>query len=120
MPWAIGHNDAAFSHLVEDMALPIEDEPETFRSCQITLDRGRGSAEWNADGHRIYRQEGLDIPASVQFGFGIFTLMPQVPSSGRRLQGRGIEAAWRRFRFRGTSHGPTKSSSSTPSKINSP
>ena len=65
------------------------------------FDRRGGSAEWSVDGHTVYHQEQIEIPASVKFGFGIFTLMPLTPTSGQRLQGRGLEAAWRRFRFRG-------------------
>jgi Family of unknown function (DUF6081) len=97
---AVGE-DAAFSYLVESPLLPFADHPAALRSCEITLDRGRGSAEWRADGHTVYRQEQIEIPASVRFGFGIFTLLPFTPASAQRLQGRGIEAAWRRFRFRG-------------------
>jgi Family of unknown function (DUF6081) len=97
---AVGE-DAAFSYLVESPLLPFEDDPDAFRACEITLDRGRGSAEWSVDGHTVYRQEQIEIPASVRFGFGIFTLLPFIPSSAQRLQGRGIEAAWRHFRFRG-------------------
>ena len=53
------------------------------------------------DGHTVYHQEQIEIPVSVKFGFGIFTLMSLTTASGRCLQGRGLEAAWRRFRFRG-------------------
>jgi Family of unknown function (DUF6081) len=97
---AVGE-DAAFTYLIESPLLPIEDDPDAFRSCEITLDRSRGSANWSVDGHTIYHQDQIEIPASVKFGFGIFTLLPLTPTSGQRLQGRGLEAAWRRFRFRG-------------------
>ena len=100
-PWAVGEDAAAFSYLIESPWLPIEDDPDAFRSSEITLDRKRGSAEWSVDGHTIYHQEQIEIPARVKIGFGIFTLLPLTPTSGQRLQGRGIEAAWRRFRFRG-------------------
>ena len=103
LAFAVGE-DAAFTYLIESPLLPIEDDPDAFRSCEITLDRRRGSAEWSVDGHTIYHQEQIEIPANVKFGFGIFTLMSLTTTSAQRLQGRGLEAAWRRFRFRGAVH----------------
>jgi Family of unknown function (DUF6081) len=100
-PWAVGEDAAAFSNLIESPSLPIEDDPDAFRSREITLDRSRGSVKWSVDGHPVYQQEQIEIPTSVKFSFGIFTLLPLTPTSGQRLQGRGLEAAWRRFRFRG-------------------
>ena len=101
LAFAVGE-DAAFTYLIESPLLPIEgDRADSFRSCEITLDRTRGSAEWCVDGHTVYHQEQIEIPANVKFGFGIFTLMSLTATSTQRLQGRGLEAAWRRFRFRG-------------------
>jgi hypothetical protein len=100
-PWAVGRDPAAFSYLIESPALVIDDDPHAFRSCEITLDRQRGSAEWSVDGHVIYHLEPTGIPASIKFGFGIFTLLPHTPTSSRALSRRGLEAQWRRFRFHG-------------------
>jgi Family of unknown function (DUF6081) len=100
LSFAVGE-DAAFTYLVESPFVDLSDDLTRFRSCEIVLDRDRGSAEWLVDGQAIYRQTGVPIPAQVKFGFGLFTLYPIRDGVSRSVQGQGLRARWRRFRHKG-------------------
>jgi len=100
LSFAVGEQ-AAFTHLVESPFVDLSDDLTRFRSCEIILDRERGSAEWLVDGNTIYRQEAIPIPAQVKVGFGLFTLYPIRSGVSRSVQGQGLRGRWRRFRFKG-------------------
>jgi len=91
--------EGAFTHTVMEPFARVGDLRE-FRTCEITLDRGAGTAVWTVDGERIYRVDHAEIPASVSLGFGIFTLMPIEDGVSRCLRGQGLEASWRMPRYR--------------------
>jgi hypothetical protein len=91
--------ERAFTHTVMEPFARVSDLRE-FRTCEITLDRGAGSASWTVDGERIYRLENTEIPPSVALGFGIFTIMPIEAGTSRCLRGQGLTATWRSLRYR--------------------
>jgi Family of unknown function (DUF6081) len=91
--------EGAFTHTVMEPFARVGDLRE-FRTCEITLDRGAGSAAWSVDGEGIYKVENTEIPSSVALGFGIFTIWPIEDGVSRCLRGQGLEASWRLPRYR--------------------
>lgn len=93
--------ESAFSFLVEEPFVDLDDDLTSYRPCEITLDRGNRSAEWRIGGEMIYRTSGISIPEGVNVGFGLFTLVPLRGGASRSVQGQGLQGRWRRFRFKG-------------------
>jgi hypothetical protein len=90
-----------FYHVVESPYEDFDDDFTRLRACEITLDRSRSTAAWRVDGHTVYEAEGTLIPEQVSIGFGIWTMIPIRDGRGRSLDGQGLSARWRRFRFQG-------------------
>ena len=90
-----------FYHVVESPYEDFDDDFTQLRTCEITLDRSRSTADWRVSGRRVYEAHGTLIPERVRIGFGIWTMLPTRDGRSRSLDGQGIDARWRRFRARG-------------------
>lgn len=91
---------APFAHAVEAPFVDFDDDFTRFRTCEITLDKHRSSAEWRVDDQLVYAAHGTFIPDRVRVGFGIFTMIPVRDGASRCLRGQGLDARWRGFRIR--------------------
>ena len=83
---------------------PYEDFDDDFtrlRECEITLDRSTSTAAWRVDGHTVYEAHGTLIPERARIGFGIWTMLPIRDGRSRSLEGQGMAARWRDFRYAG-------------------
>jgi Family of unknown function (DUF6081) len=89
-----------FYHVVESPYEDFDDDFTRLRACEITLDRGRSTAAWRVDGHKVYEAHTL-IPERAQIGIGIWTMLPIRNGRSRSLNGQGMSARWRRFRVSG-------------------
>jgi hypothetical protein len=89
-----------FYHVVESPYEDFDDDFTRLRACEITLDRGRSTAAWRVDGHKVYEAHTL-IPERAQIGIGIWTMLPIRDGRSRSLDGQGMSARWRRFRVSG-------------------
>jgi hypothetical protein len=96
-PWEGGQ---PFIYMVESPYEDFDDDFTRLRACEITLDRSRSYAAWRVDGHMVYQSHGTFIPERVGIGFGIWTMLPIRHGRSRSLDGQGMSARWRRFRFR--------------------
>jgi len=89
-----------FFHVVESPYDDFDDDLTRLRVGEITLDRGKSTAVWHVDGHKLYEAHTF-IPDRAQIGFGIWTMLPDRDGRSRSLEGQGLSARWRRFRVRG-------------------
>jgi hypothetical protein len=96
-----GGSGAPFYHVVESPYEDFDDDFTCLRACEITLDRGSGTAAWRVDGRTVYEAHGTVIPEHARIGFGIWTMLPIRDGHSRSLDGQGMNARWRRFRVRG-------------------
>jgi hypothetical protein len=90
-----------FYHVVESPYEDFDDDFTRLRACEITLDRARSTATWRVDGRTIYEASGTVIPERASIGFGIWTMLGIRNGRSRSLDGQGITARWRRFRYAG-------------------
>jgi Family of unknown function (DUF6081) len=90
-----------FYHVVESPYEDFDDDFTRLRECEITLDRSTSTAAWRVDGHTVYEAHGTLIPERARIGFGIWTMLPIRAGRSRSLDGQGMEARWREFRYAG-------------------
>jgi hypothetical protein len=83
-----------FTHVVEQPLSGIVAAPGLSHEYTVTLDAGRGTAEWRIDGTLVHHLHGLEIPAQVNVGLGIFTLHPIVDGRSTSLRGQGMAASF--------------------------
>jgi hypothetical protein len=83
-----------FSYVVEHPLSGVTPAPGVPHTYTVTLDAGRGTAEWRVDGTLIYHILGVEIPASVNIGLGLLTLHPIVDGKSRSLRGQGLSASF--------------------------
>jgi Family of unknown function (DUF6081) len=89
-----------FFHVVESPYDDFDDDFTRLRTGEITLDRGKSTATWHVDGHKLYESHTF-IPERAQIGFGIWTMLPDRDGRSQSLDGQGLQARWGRFRVRG-------------------
>jgi hypothetical protein len=94
-----GAADEPFYHVVESPYEDFDDDFTRLRACEITLDRARLTATWRVDGRTVYEAHGTLIPERASIGFGIWTMLPIRDGHSRSLDGQGMTARWRRFRY---------------------
>jgi hypothetical protein len=95
--------DAPFYYVIESPYEDFDDDFTRLRVCEITLDRSSSTAVWRVDGRTVYEAHDTLVPERVRLGFGIWTMLPIRDGRSRSLDGQGLNARWRRFRFRGVS-----------------
>lgn len=83
-----------FTHVVEQPLAGLSIAPGRRHRYELTLDRGRGVAEWRADGQLIHHVLGADIPERVTLGLGLITLHPIVDGRSTSLRGQGLVATF--------------------------
>jgi hypothetical protein len=101
LPLGGGGSGEPFIHVIESPYEDFDDDFTRFRTCEITLDRGRSSATWHVDGLKVYEAQGTLIPERARIGFGIYTMLPIRNGRSRSLEGQGMNARWRTFRVGG-------------------
>ncbi|MGH4026560.1 MAG: DUF6081 family protein [Pseudonocardiaceae bacterium] len=83
-----------FSYVIEQPLAGLEIAPGRAHLCTVTLDAGRGVAEWWVDGHLVYDVRGVEIPTQINVGLGLITLHPIVDGTSRSLRGQGLSASF--------------------------
>lgn len=83
-----------FTHVVEHPLAGLEIAPGRPHRCEITLDAGRGTAEWHVDGYLVHDMRGVEIPTEFTIGMGLITLHPIVAGTSRSLRGQGLTASF--------------------------
>jgi hypothetical protein len=83
-----------FSYVVEQPLVGLQIAPGRPHRCEVTLDVGRGSAEWHVDGHLVYDVRGVEIPTQFTIGMGLITLHPIADGTSRSLRGQGLIASF--------------------------
>jgi len=86
-----------FTHLVEAPLAGASTSPGQRHEYRISLDDAAKTAIWSIDGHEVFRASGIDIPASVALGMGIFTLKSVDENGSHSLHGQGFKASWSNF-----------------------
>jgi hypothetical protein len=83
-----------FTYVVEHPLSGIVAAPGLSHTHTVTLDAGRGTAEWRVDGTLVHHVNGVEIPAQVNIGVGLFTLHPIVDGKSTSLRGQGMSASF--------------------------
>ncbi len=83
-----------FSYVVDEPAAGLDIASGRAHHYQVTLDAGRGAAEWRVDGHLVFDARDIEIPAEVKIGMGIITLHPIVEGRSRSVRGQGLAASF--------------------------
>jgi hypothetical protein len=90
----IGPDVHAFTHVVEAPLAGVQTTAGQVHQFQITLDAAAQTVTWDVDGVEIFWASGVEIPAAINLGLGIFTLRPVTESGSRSLRGQGFKAGW--------------------------
>lgn len=81
-----------FTHVVEAPLSGVATQQGQSHTHSVTLDAARGLAQWHVDETLIYQVLGVEIPARVNIGLGIFTLHPILDGKSTSLRGQGLSA----------------------------
>ncbi|GAA5063054.1 DUF6081 family protein [Nocardia callitridis] len=94
------NTDQAFTHIVHAPLTAVRIEAGEFNRYEITIDREAGTVHWRVDGILVYTVRAVEIPATVQIGFGIITLHPIEGGKSVSVRGQGLHGRWRNFTVR--------------------
>lgn len=83
-----------FTHVIEAPLSGVATGQGQRHTHSVTLDVGRGLAQWHVDGTLIYQVQGVEVPAQVNLGIGIFTLHPITDGKSTSLRGQGLGASF--------------------------
>ena len=87
-----------FTWLVETPALDDLDFAD-YHDYAVVLNRAESRATWLVDDVTVFEALDVSIPASVQIGLGLMTLVPIKYGRSTSLHGQGVVARWRRLRI---------------------
>ncbi|WP_319456933.1 MULTISPECIES: DUF6081 family protein [unclassified Mycobacterium] len=93
----VGESADPFQWLVE---CPITDTCDftDFHEYAIVFNRSERRVTWLVDQALVFEAGDIDVPDSIQIGFGLMTLLPFQNGNSASLLGQGINARWRRLR----------------------
>lgn len=83
-----------FTYVIEAPLSGVATKQGQSHAHSVTLDAGRGLAQWHVDGTLVYQVHGVEIPTQVNIGFGIFTLHPLHDGRSTSLRGQGLSASF--------------------------